>query len=102
MADKSQVGASRGSRVAQLFSLGSIHAMRFIPHLLWLAGGAVTLFAVGSYCGHSLPYQDPTPELLAVQRGQIQTAEILAAVGVVLVVSGFALVIFRKGSRARS
>jgi hypothetical protein len=76
--------------------------MRFIPHFLWLAGGAITLYAVGSYCGHSLPYQDPTPQLLAVQRGQIQTAEILAAAGVVLIVTGFAWVIFRRGSRPRS
>ena len=76
--------------------------MRFIPHLLWLGGGAVTLFAVGSYCAHSLPYQDVTPELLAVQRGQIQTAEILAAVGVVLIVTGFGWIIIRSGSRARS
>ena len=76
--------------------------MRFIPHFLWLAGGVVTLFAVGSYCGHALPYQDPTPELLAGQRGQIQTAEILAAVGVVLVVTGLAWVVFRRGSQPQS
>ena len=71
----------------------------FIPHLIWLAGGAIFLDALGSYCGHSLPYQDPTPELLAVQRGQIQTAEILGAVGVVLMVIGIGWIIFRRRSR---
>jgi hypothetical protein len=76
--------------------------MRFIPHFLWLAGGALSLHAIGSYCGHSLPYQDPSPELLAVQRGQIQSAEILAAVGVVLIATGFAWIIFRRSSRPRS
>jgi len=76
--------------------------MRFIPHFIWLAGGAVTLFAVADYCSHALPYQDPTPELLAVQQGQIQTAEFLAALGVFLVVAGIAWVYFRRGSRPRS
>jgi hypothetical protein len=47
---------------------------------------------------HSLPYQDPTPHLLAVQRDQIQTAEILAAVGAVLIVTGFAWIILHRSS----
>ncbi|MEI6077791.1 MAG: hypothetical protein WCS94_19570, partial [Verrucomicrobiota bacterium] len=66
------------------------------------AGGAVTLLAVADYCGHALPYQDPTPELLAVQQGQIQTAEFLAALGVFLVVAGIAWAYFRRGSLPRS
>lgn len=75
--------------------------MRFIPHFLWLVGGALTLYATGSYSGHSLPFQDPTPELLAVQREQIQTAEILAIVGVVLIISGVVGAVCRRNSASR-
>ena len=66
------------------------------------AGGALGLYAVGRYCGDSLPYQDPTPQLLAIQRDQIQTAKTLAATGVVLIVAGAAWMVFRRGSRQPS
>lgn len=62
--------------------------MRYIPLLFCLVGGGLLIYSVSSYCGHSLPYQDPTPELLSVQQHQLQTAKILAVVGAVLVVIG--------------
>ncbi len=74
--------------------------MRFIPHLLWLAGVGLLIHAVGSYAGHSLPYQDPTPELLAIQRDQLQLAKILAIVGIVLFVAGVLLVLRRRRASA--
>jgi hypothetical protein len=70
--------------------------MRFIPHLLWLSGLGLLIFAAGGYAGDSLPYQDPTPELLAVQQRQIQTAKIVAFVGILLFILGVALVFLRK------
>lgn len=70
--------------------------MRFIPHLLWLAGVGVLIYAAGSYAGHALPYQDPTPELLAIQRSQLQTAELVAVVGLVLF--GVVLAFRRRGA----
>jgi hypothetical protein len=72
--------------------------MRFIPHLLWLAGVGVLIYAAGSYAGHALPYQDPTPELLAIQQSQLQTAEFVAGVGLVLFVVGVVLAFRRRGA----
>jgi hypothetical protein len=71
--------------------------MRFIPHLLWLAGVGLLIYAGGSYAGHSLPYQDPTPELLAIQRDQLHTAKIVALVGIVFFVVGGLLALRRRG-----
>ena len=62
--------------------------MRFIPHLLWLIGVVVLLVALSRWSGASMPYQDPTPELLAIQRAQLYTAKLIAAVGGLLLVSG--------------
>ena len=37
------------------------------------------LVSAGTGSGAALPYQDPTPELLAVQRGQFKTANVIAS-----------------------
>jgi len=62
--------------------------MRFIPHLVSAAGALLLLFAIGNGSGAALPYQDPTPELLNVQREQIQEAKHFAAIGATLLVAG--------------
>ena len=76
--------------------------MRFIPHLVWLAGGLVLLIAFGRYSGASLPYQDPTPELLAVQRGQIESAKTVMLIGGLIFIGGVVWVIVRRRSRSVS
>jgi hypothetical protein len=72
--------------------------MRFIPYLLSLIGLGLLLFAIGRGSGASLPYQDPTPELLTVQQGQLQTAKRSAATGAILLLAGLT----RLGIRSRS
>jgi hypothetical protein len=69
---------------------------RFIPHLLWLVGLGLLLVAAGKGSGAALPYQDPTPELLAVQRGQLQMAKVLASSGGGLMVAGVVWIIGRR------
>jgi ABC-type arginine transport system permease subunit len=74
--------------------------MRFIPHLVWLVGVVVLVVAFGRYSAASLPYQDPTPELLAVQRGHIEDAKRMGLTGGVVFLSGVGWVILRRRSRA--
>ena len=74
--------------------------MRFIPHLLLTLGIVVLVVGVGRYSGASLPYQDPTPELLAIQRGQIESAKVVAAVGALLFASGVLGVAMRRRFRS--
>jgi hypothetical protein len=73
--------------------------MRFIPHLVWLIGLVVLLVAFGRFSEASMPYPDPTPELLAIQRGQIESAKVVAAVGGLLLVGGASWVIIGRRSR---
>jgi hypothetical protein len=72
--------------------------MRFIPHLLWLAGVGLLIYAAGSYAVHSMPYQDSTPELLAIQKSQLQTAKIIAVAGIVFLGIGVLLVFRQRGA----
>jgi uncharacterized membrane protein YdcZ (DUF606 family) len=74
--------------------------MRFIPHLVWLVGAVVLLVAFGRYSGASMPYQDPTLELLALQRGQIESAKTVALIGGLVFIVGIAWVIFRRRFRS--
>ena len=76
--------------------------MKFIPHLVWLVGAVILLVAFGRYSGASMPYQDPTPELLAVQRGQIESAKTVALIGVLIFIGGLAWVMIRRRSRSVS
>jgi predicted cobalt transporter CbtA len=71
-----------------LATVASIARMKYIPLLFCLVGGGLLVFSVVSYCGHALPYQDPTPELLAVQRHQLFTAKIGVIIGFGFIVIG--------------
>ena len=73
---------------------------RLIPHFLWVVGLVLLLVAAGKGSGAGLPYQDPTPELLAVQRGQVQTAKALALTGGVLLVAGVVWIIARRSRQS--
>ncbi|MEI6236094.1 MAG: hypothetical protein WCT04_23815 [Planctomycetota bacterium] len=70
--------------------------MRFIFHLLWLSGLGILLYAALSYASHSMPYQDPTPELLAIQRGQLETVKLVAIGGFVIFAAGILLLMGQK------
>ena len=72
--------------------------MRFIPHILSVVGAVLLLFAISRGSGAALPYQDPTPDLLAVQRSQITTAKRSATVGAILLLAGLTWL----GIRSRS
>jgi hypothetical protein len=76
--------------------------MRYIPHFVWLVGVIVLLVAFGRYSGASLPNQDSTPQLLAVQRRQIESAKIVAVIGGFIFTVGPAWVIIRRHSRSAS
>jgi hypothetical protein len=62
--------------------------MKFIPLIILLAGGGIMIYALGSYAGHALPYQDPTHELIEIQHTQLQTAKFLAVIGAIFIVAG--------------
>lgn len=74
--------------------------MRVIPHLVWLIGAVVLLVAFGRYSGASMPYQDATPELLAVQRGQIDSTKTVMLIGGLIFISGVVWVFIRRRSRS--
>lgn len=78
----------------------SASVLRLVPHLVWLAGALAVLVAFGRYSGASMPYQDPTPELLAIQRGQIESAKLLAIAGALFLEGGVSWVIIRRSSRS--
>jgi hypothetical protein len=45
--------------------------IRKLPYLLSALGLLVLLVGFSSYCGTSLPFQDPTPEMLVRQQEEI-------------------------------
>lgn len=75
---------------------------RLAPHLLWVMGLALLLGAAGKGSGAALPYQDPTPELLALQRGELQTAKATVYGGASLVAVAVLWSIRRHSRRASS
>jgi hypothetical protein len=75
---------------------------RFIPHLVWLTGLLLLLIAAAKSSGAALPYQDPTAELLTIQRGQLQSAKAIAASGGILVFIGVGWSIGRRFRRPQS
>lgn len=66
--------------------------MRWIPRLCFLIGVTVILAAFGRFCGSALPYQDATPELLAVQQEQFNSEKRLALAGGWIITAGLAWV----------
>ncbi|MFM7180996.1 MAG: hypothetical protein ACKO2G_05985 [Verrucomicrobiales bacterium] len=64
--------------------------------MIWLLGLFVSLLAFGRYSGASMPYPDPTPELLAVQRGQIESAKTVMSIGGLIFISGVLWVFIRR------
>ena len=76
--------------------------MRFVPVILCIVGAFLLLSAFGQGSGASLPYQDPTPDLLAIQSKQIHTAWVVADVGAGLLVAGIVWQIVRWWLRPRT
>lgn len=72
--------------------------MRFFPHLLWLLGAVLLLIGLGDFSGASIPYQDPTPAMLANQRDEIERGEAVAGMGGLLFVGGIVWVLIRRRS----
>lgn len=61
------------------------YKLRVVPTILGL------IFTICSFTllsGHSIPYQDPTPELLAHQAGQIKDAELMVGIGIAFTILG--------------
>jgi hypothetical protein len=59
---------------------------RFLPHLVWAVGLVVLVIAF--FVGPGVPYQDPTPEMRALEARQIQLFDRLAMIGFLLVEMG--------------
>ncbi len=76
--------------------------MRILPHLLCLLGLVVLVAAFGRWCGASIPYQDATPDLLAIQRERTAAAGTAAAAGAALFIAGVAWLIVRRRWAAAS
>lgn len=62
--------------------------VRCLPATVCLLGLVVLCYATAVGCGASLPYPDPTPELLSHQQDDIQAAERLALVGAGIAAAG--------------
>ena len=54
------------------------------------------------FAGHSLPYQDPTPELLAIQHGQLTDAKQGMLCGAVVAAIGLGYFMFAKWKMNRN
>ena len=59
---------------------------RLLPHLLWI-GGLVLLF-VAARVGPGVPYQDPTPEMRALELKQMQSFDRFALAGLIAFAGG--------------
>ena len=68
---------------------------RLWPWLLLAVSGLLGLAACAVYVGASLPYPDPTPELLAKQQQQMQAASVCMGVALVLGVVGVSVHLLR-------
>src|SRR5207248_1843906 len=75
---------------------------RFVPHSLCFLGFVLLLVAAAKGGGAALPYPDPTAELLDVQRGQLQTAKVIAFGGGIFAIAGIVWIIGRRLRRPSS
>jgi hypothetical protein len=73
-----------------------LHVIRFIAHLVWVAGSVLLVVGFGRYSAASLPYQDATPELLARQQAQVASAKTVLALGALVFGGGVVWVRVRR------
>jgi hypothetical protein len=66
---------------------------RFLPHLIWISG--LLVMFIGLTLGPGVPYQDPTPEMRALEARQMQLCDSFLAVGFCLFVAGIIWAISR-------
>lgn len=59
---------------------------RLLPHFVWLSGLLVVL--IGIAVGPGVPYQDPTPEMRAIEARQEQRSQRVAVSGLCLIAGG--------------
>jgi hypothetical protein len=59
---------------------------RFLPHFVWLSGLLVVV--IGIAVGPGVPYQDPTPEMRALEVKQEQRSQSVAITGLCLFSGG--------------
>ena len=59
---------------------------RILPHLLWVGG--LLLLAVAVVVGPGIPYQDPTPEMRALELKQGHWFNLLATPGLICFATG--------------
>jgi hypothetical protein len=57
-----------------------------LPHLVWLIG--LFIVFIGIVVGPGVPYQDPTPEMRALEARQMQRSERIALAGLCLFAGG--------------
>jgi len=62
--------------------------MRTLLHFLWIGGIIIMIYAFSIYSGASMPYQDPTPELLNTQKVQIDHSKVIGLIGFIIFLSG--------------
>lgn len=68
----------------------------YLPLLLCLLGLGLALHGGLDWAGASIPYPDPTPEMLAEQRDGLEAARIRACAGLGLFGAGVAVAVFRR------
>ena len=76
-----------------------VYKLRALPLILGLL---YTFYHFAMFSGHRLPYQDPTPELLAIQYGQLAAAKQGMLCGAVIAAIGLGYFIFAKWKMNRN
>ena len=59
---------------------------KFLPHLVWLSGLLVVF--IGIAVGPGVPYQDPTPEMRALEARQEQRSQSVVITGFYIFAGG--------------
>lgn len=74
--------------------------MRVLAVSLIVVGLGLSAYAAAFFSGASIPYQDPTPELLVQQANDLRNAGILFAVGLAAALAG-GVALWRSRARDR-